>query len=93
MVFVYENSVRMLTGVRSINASWSRSSGSILPGYLPSTNNFGFDRIAGDDVDAGALEEGDFMWAVITSYSIHYTKLYDRLRLWYRVELNSTISR
>jgi cell surface protein SprA len=43
IVFIAENSVRMLTGFQTVNIMWSRTSGSVLPGYLPETDLFGFD--------------------------------------------------
>lgn len=40
-VFIGENTIRLLFGLKSINASWTRNMGTVLPGYLPETNYFG----------------------------------------------------
>lgn len=40
-VFIAENSVRILTGVKNINITYSNSEGSMLPGYLPGTDYLG----------------------------------------------------
>jgi cell surface protein SprA len=41
LVFIGENTIRMLLGFKSVNASWTRNMGTVLPGYLPETNYFG----------------------------------------------------
>jgi cell surface protein SprA len=40
-VFLGENTIRFLTGFKSINVSWTRTVGTFLPGYLPETNYLG----------------------------------------------------
>jgi cell surface protein SprA len=42
-VFIGENSVRFLLGVKTINLKYSKTSSTMLPGYLPETSLFGFD--------------------------------------------------
>jgi cell surface protein SprA len=44
LVFIGENTVRLLTGFTSANLSWSRTSGTLLPGYLPKTDFLGIDN-------------------------------------------------
>ncbi|HKK63403.1 MAG TPA: cell surface protein SprA, partial [Bacteroidales bacterium] len=41
ITFIIENSVRMLMSVRTLNLTYSRSSGTMLPGYLPKTRILG----------------------------------------------------
>ncbi|UCH15872.1 MAG: cell surface protein SprA, partial [Bacteroidales bacterium] len=41
IVFIAENSVRFLTGIKNISVSYSQSGGTLLMGYLPETNYFG----------------------------------------------------
>jgi cell surface protein SprA len=41
VVFLAENSVRLLTGIKSINITYSTSAGSVLPGWKPVTNALG----------------------------------------------------
>ena len=41
LVYIGENSIRFITGIRSANISWTHSNGTMLPGYLPSTNYIG----------------------------------------------------
>jgi len=40
-VFIGENTVRLLMGFKNLNVSWSRTVGTIMPGYLPETDYFG----------------------------------------------------
>ncbi len=40
-IFIGENLVRLIVGFKSVNASWTRNMGTILPGYIPGTNYFG----------------------------------------------------
>lgn len=47
LVFLGENTVRFFLGIKSINASWSRTSGTVLPGYRPETNMMGLSTEAG----------------------------------------------
>ncbi|MBN1952955.1 MAG: cell surface protein SprA [Bacteroidales bacterium] len=42
LIFIADNTLRLLTGFKSLNLSWTRTSGSLLPGYLPETSLFGF---------------------------------------------------
>lgn len=42
-VFVGENAVRFVLGVKNVNLSYSRTGSTMLPGYLPETNILGFD--------------------------------------------------
>lgn len=41
-VFIAENSIRFLLGLKNFSATWNRTSGTLLPGYLPETNYLGF---------------------------------------------------
>ncbi|MDA3822614.1 MAG: cell surface protein SprA, partial [Bacteroidales bacterium] len=41
VTFIVENGVRMLMSVRTTNITYTRSGGSMLPGYLPETRLFG----------------------------------------------------
>jgi len=41
LVFIADNSVRLLTGFKNLNVAWSRTVGTMLPGYLPETDYFG----------------------------------------------------
>ena len=41
LVFLADNSVRLLTGFKTISISWMQSSGSILPGFTPEIDMFG----------------------------------------------------
>jgi cell surface protein SprA len=42
LIFIAESTVRILMGLRSVNLTWSKSGGTFLPGYLPTTDVFGF---------------------------------------------------
>jgi cell surface protein SprA len=41
LVLVTDNVVRLLTGFKSANASWTLNRGTLMPGYLPETDYFG----------------------------------------------------
>ncbi len=41
LVFLGENTIRLLVGFKNLNVSWSRTVGTVLPGYLPETDYFG----------------------------------------------------
>lgn len=41
IIFITENTVRFLTGLKSINISWMQSSGSVLSGFTPEMDIFG----------------------------------------------------
>ncbi len=41
IVFLTDNTVRLLMGFKNVNVSWSRTVGTVLPGYLPETDFFG----------------------------------------------------
>lgn len=43
LVFIADNTIRLLTGVKTLNISWTSASGSVLPGFLPETDLFGVD--------------------------------------------------
>ena len=47
VVFIAENAVRMVTGVKSINITYSVSDGTVLPGYKPRTNILGMESYGG----------------------------------------------
>ncbi len=61
LVFIAETSVRILMGVRSVNVTWSKSGGTFLPGYLPTTDLFGF----GMQRYNGAITPG---WAFVAGW-------------------------
>jgi cell surface protein SprA len=42
LIFIAESTVRILMGLRSVNITYQRSGGTFLPGYLPTTDLFGF---------------------------------------------------
>jgi len=44
LTFILENSIRLAMSVRTVNITYSRSAGSLLPGYLPKTNLMGMQR-------------------------------------------------
>lgn len=44
LVVIAETTARLVTGFKSANASWTRTSGTLLPGYLPGTTYFGIDN-------------------------------------------------
>lgn len=48
LVFIAENTVKLLTGFKSINISLSQTRGTLLPGYLHETDYFGIDASTGD---------------------------------------------
>jgi cell surface protein SprA len=43
LVIIADNTLRLITGFKNANVSWSRTSGTLLPGYLPETSVFGMD--------------------------------------------------
>ncbi len=45
VIFIVENSIRMIMAVRTINLTYSRSGGSMLPGYLPETRLLGMQKV------------------------------------------------
>ncbi|MCF8391491.1 MAG: cell surface protein SprA, partial [Bacteroidales bacterium] len=47
VIFIAENSVRMLTGLKDVNLTYSSSTGSNLPGYLPGTQYLGTSNYSG----------------------------------------------
>jgi cell surface protein SprA len=47
LVFILKNSVRLLTGFKNVNLTYSSSEGSMLPGYLPETSYLGSDTYNG----------------------------------------------
>jgi cell surface protein SprA len=46
-IFIAENTVRLLTGVKSINITYSESNGTVLPGYKPRTTVLGMETYEG----------------------------------------------
>ena len=44
LVFIADNSLRMLIGFKNFSVTYSRNGGTHLPGYIPSTNYLGYDR-------------------------------------------------
>jgi cell surface protein SprA len=48
VVFIAENTVRIITGVKSFNATYSTSKGSVLPGYKPATTILGMQNYNGE---------------------------------------------
>lgn len=47
LIFIYENSLRILMAVRTINITYSSNGGTYLPGYLPETRILGSDYYNG----------------------------------------------
>ncbi|MBE0654893.1 MAG: cell surface protein SprA, partial [Bacteroidales bacterium] len=47
VTFIVNNSLRILTGVKNLNLTYSNSEGSLLPGYLPETRYMGTDNYNG----------------------------------------------
>jgi cell surface protein SprA len=43
LILIADNTMRLLTGFKTVNISWNRSSGSVIPGFLPESKLFGFD--------------------------------------------------
>jgi cell surface protein SprA len=43
LVFIADNTLRLLTGFKTMNIAWTSSSGSVVPGFLPKTDIFGYD--------------------------------------------------
>ncbi len=43
VVFIGENGIRLLLGIKNISLNYTRNSSTMLSGYLPQTNMFGFD--------------------------------------------------
>ncbi|MGW8314004.1 MAG: T9SS outer membrane translocon Sov/SprA, partial [Bacteroidales bacterium] len=61
LIFIAESTVRILMGLRSVNVTWSKSGGTFLPGYLPTTDVFGF----GMQNYNGSLSPG---WAFVAGW-------------------------
>ncbi|MCF8225084.1 MAG: cell surface protein SprA [Bacteroidales bacterium] len=47
LVFVLENSIRMLMAVRTVNLTYTRSGGTMLPGFMPETRILGMENYNG----------------------------------------------
>ena len=47
LIFILDNSVRMATGLKNVNLTYSSSTGSNLPGYLPETQYMGTSNFRG----------------------------------------------
>jgi len=47
LIFIFENTARMLLGTKNVSFSYSQTQGSMLPGYQPSTNVFGMENYNG----------------------------------------------
>jgi cell surface protein SprA len=61
LIFIAESTVRILMSVRTLNLTYSRSGGTLLPGYNYGIENFGF----GTYMSGGQMEPG---WAFITGW-------------------------
>jgi len=61
LIFIAESTVRILMSVRTLNLTYSRSGGTLLPGYNYGIDNFGF----GTHMAGGRMEPG---WAFITGW-------------------------
>jgi len=46
-IFIGETTLRVLMGVRTVNVTYSKSGGTLLPGYLPGTDWFGTQMVNG----------------------------------------------
>ncbi len=44
LVYIGENSIRFITGIKTVSISWTKTHGTMLPGYLPGTNYFGLNN-------------------------------------------------
>ena len=47
LIFIMESTVRVLMGIRTLNVTYSKSGGTLLPGYLPGTDYFGMKQYGG----------------------------------------------
>ncbi len=47
LIFIAESTVRILMGLRTVNVTYSRSGGTLLPGYEPKTSFFGMENYGG----------------------------------------------
>ncbi len=54
LIFISENTVRFITGIKNISVSYSQSGGTFLMGYMPKTNMFGFNTGKDDRIYNGA---------------------------------------
>jgi cell surface protein SprA len=61
LIFIAESTVRILMSVRTLNLTYSRSGGTLLPGYNYGVDNFGF----GTQMINGQMEPG---WGFITGW-------------------------
>ncbi|MDF1575813.1 MAG: cell surface protein SprA [Bacteroidales bacterium] len=61
LIFMAESTLRILMSVRTLNLTYSRSGGTLLPGYNYGIDNFGF----GTHMSGGTMEPG---WAFITGW-------------------------
>ncbi|MCD4711022.1 MAG: cell surface protein SprA, partial [Bacteroidales bacterium] len=61
LIFIAESTVRILMSVRTLNLTYSRSGGTLLPGYNYGVDNFGF----GTHMVGGQMEPG---WGFITGW-------------------------
>jgi cell surface protein SprA len=59
LIFIAESTVRILMSVRTLNVTFSRSGGTLLPGYLPGVSYFGTQGVG------GRMEPG---WAFISGW-------------------------
>ena len=61
LIFIAESTVRILMSVRTLNLTYSRSGGTLLPGYIYGIDNFGF----GTHMAGSRMEPG---WAFIAGW-------------------------
>ncbi len=47
LIVITETTLRVLMGLRTVNVTYSKSGGTLLPGYLPQTDYFGFQKYEG----------------------------------------------
>ena len=47
LVVITETTLRLLMGLRTVNVTYQKSGGTLLPGYLPQTDYFGFQKYEG----------------------------------------------
>ncbi len=47
LIVITETTLRVLMGLRTVNITYSKSGGTLLPGYLPQTDYFGFQKYEG----------------------------------------------
>lgn len=77
LVFITENSIRLLTGFKSINLSVSQTRGTLLPGYLHETNYFGIDANTGDPGWPFVFGWQDWSESAIRAYMLDSSLTYD----------------